>query len=601
VPLVALGVYVNTLSHQFVYDDHSVIVENPLVHDLAQWRQVVTSPWWPRGLYRPLTSLTLAANWTATPGEPFGFHLVNVVAHALSAALVCILAARLMSPGAALAAGLLFAVHPVHVEAVASVVGRAEILAGAFVLASALCYLRFGDTARDAEEGARRRLFAAAGTLWMGVLALASKESAFALPGVLLVVDWARARTRGEAFRVRLSRTWPLWAVSLLLAVGWLWLRALVVGDLAGDMPAPGLGGTNVGERTVIMLPVVAEYMRLLLVPARLSAEYSPDFLPVSPRFGGRALFGLVLLIVCMTVAVLLRRRAYPVTAGLAWSGAAIFVVGNVLVPSGVLLAERTLYVASIGVCLAAGWGWGRLYDSRRRVAIALMAVVMASAAVRTVTRARVWRDDATFFPRLVQDAPGSYRASWVAGMLSYLAGDSLTGERLMREGLRIYSGNGAMWSDFAVVMERQRRWGEAAKYFWASFVADSARGSDAARAVANQVQAGDLDSAQVLLEVAQGILPGSQDLAISESHLALARGDAARSLAIRWKAARELGNDWRYWHLTAEAALPAGNCEALVEALERLRRLRPGMRRVEQLAAGGRELGCTAMSPRTK
>jgi hypothetical protein len=61
--LVAFAVYANTLPHQFVYDDVSVIVANPRLHALANWREIVTSPWWPRGLYRPLTSLTLAANW----------------------------------------------------------------------------------------------------------------------------------------------------------------------------------------------------------------------------------------------------------------------------------------------------------------------------------------------------------------------------------------------------------------------------------------------------------------------------------------------------------------------------------------------------------
>ncbi|HWB40791.1 MAG TPA: hypothetical protein VG500_06015 [Gemmatimonadales bacterium] len=569
-------------------------MENPLVHDLGRWREIVTNPWWPRGLYRPFTSLTLAANWTAAPGAPFGFHLVNLLAHAAAAVLVCLLATRLMSPAAALAAGLLFAVHPVHVEAVANVVGRAEILAGVFLLASALCYLRFGDIARDAEKGTRRRALAAAGTLGAGLFALASKESAFALSGVLLVLDWARARTRGEPFGQRMGRTWPLWLAVFLTSLGWLWLRARVVGDLAGDLPAPGLAGTTAFERIAIMLPVVPEYLRLLLFPLRLSAEYSPDFLPVSPEFGARALLGLLLLGGCIAVAVALRHHGYMVTGGLAWTAAALFVVGNVLVPSGVLLAERTLYIASIGVCLAAGWIWGWAWLRRRRAAVAVLAALLVAASVRTFTRSRVWRDDPTFFPHLVADAPGSYRAEWVAGMMAYLAGDSLAGERHLRQGLSIYSGNGAMLSDFAVVMERQRRWGEAAKYFWASFVADSGRGSDAARAVANHVQGGHLDSAKVLLDAAQRILPGSRDLAISESHLALARGDAPRSLALRWRAARDLPNDWRYWLLTAEAAVPARECAALVEALERLRALRPGMRRTDQLADSARGLGCS-------
>jgi protein O-mannosyl-transferase len=601
VALVAFAVFANTLSHQFVYDDHSVIVENPLVHDLSRWREIISNPWWPRGLYRPFTSLTLAANWAAAPAAPFGFHLVNVLAHGVAAALVCLLAARLLSPAGALAAGLLFAVHPVHVEAVANVVGRAEILAGVFVLAASLCYLAYGDTARDPPDSTRRRTLAAAGTLGAGVLALASKESAFALPGLLLVADWARARIRVEPFGTRIGRTWPLWLATLIVSSAWLWLRAQVVGELAGDLPAPGLTGTGVGERIVIMLPVVAEYLRLFLFPLHLSAEYSPDFLPASPEFGARALSGLLLLGACVFVALALRHRAPMVTAGLTWTATALFVIGNVLVPSGVLLAERTLYIASVGVCLAAGFVWDWLYLRRRRAAIAVLAVLLAAASVRTFTRSPVWRDDATFFPVLVADAPGSYRAEWVAGMLSYLAGDSLAGERHMRQGLGIYSGNGAMLSDFAVVMERQRRWGEAAKYFWASFAADSGRGSDAARAVANHVQAGHLDSAQVLLEGAQRILPESRDLAISESHLALARGDAARSLALRWKAAKELSRDWRYWHLTAEAAVRARNCEALAEAVERGRELRPGMRRLEQLADSAVALGCGAPSSRTK
>ena len=592
VALAAFAVYTNTLSHQFVYDDHSVIVENPMVHDIANWRQIVASPWWPRGLYRPLTSLTLAANWTAAPGAPFGFHLVNLLAHAAAAALVCLLAARLMAPAGALAAGLLFAVHPVHVEAVANVVGRAEVLAGLFVVASAICYLRFGDASANG-EGVGNRALAAAGTLAAAVLALASKESAFALPGLLAVVDWARARTTGEPVRARFRRTFPLWCAALLVSVGWLWFRSTIVGELAGDTPAPGLANTTVGERVAIMLPVVAEYLRLLLFPLRLSAEYSPDFLAASPVFGARALVGLGLLGGCIGLAVVLQRRAPLVTAGIAWTAAAVFVIGNVLVPSGVLLAERTLYVASVGTCVGAGWIWEQLYRRRREAAIAVLAVVLIAASIRTMTRSPIWRDDPTFFPRLIADAPGSYRADWVSGMLAYMAGDSVAGERHMREGFRVYAGNGAMLSDFAVVMERQRRWGEAAKYFWASFVADSGRASDAARAVANHVQAGHLDSAQVLLDAAQRVQPASRDLAISESHLALARGDAARSLVLRRQAAAELPNDWRYWLLTAEAAVPARDCGALREALERVQALRPGMGRVRQLGDSARAMGC--------
>ena len=92
---------------------------------------------------------------------------------------------------------------------------------------------------------------------------------------------------------------------------------AAVVGELAGDLPAPGLAGTSLPDRVLIMLPVVPEYLRLLLFPARLSAEYSPNFLPASTGIGLRTLGGLLLLAVCVAAAVLLRRRAPVASAGL--------------------------------------------------------------------------------------------------------------------------------------------------------------------------------------------------------------------------------------------------------------------------------------------
>ena len=590
--LVAFAAYASTLSHQFVYDDLAVIVHNPKLHHLANWREIVTSPWWPRGLYRPFTSLTLAANWTLGPDRPFGFHLGNVLMHAATAAALCVLAARLMSPAGALAAALLFALHPVHVEAVANVVGRAEVLAALFAVLAVLAYLRYGDLTEDGRSPLARGT-AAVGTLAAALLALASKESAFALPGVLLVADWARARTEGQPFVARATRSWPLWSAVLLLAVGWLWLRTAVVGELAGDAPAPGLAGTGVLDRMAIMLAIVPEYLRLLLYPARLSAEYSPGFIPVSAHIGPAGWLGLVLLLLCAGVAFFARRRAPMLTAGLAWTAVALFVVGNVLVPSGVVLAERTLYLASAGVCLAAGWLFGVGYIWRRTVAVAVLGVVLAAAFLRTSSRAGVWRDDATFFPQLVADAPGSYRADWVAAMLTYMRGDSTAGEQLMRKGFTAYAGNGAMWSDFAVVLERQQRWSEAAAAFWSSFSADSARDIDAARAVGNYVQAGKLDSAAMRLEVAERVLPGSVDLKISESHLALARGNVDRALALRHEAATAHPDDWRYWVLTAEAAVPAQQCAPLVEALGRLQAIRPQLHRLPALRDSAAARGC--------
>ena len=96
----------------------------------------------------------------------------------------------------------------------------------------------------------------------------------------------------------------------MALTAGWLLLRARLLGGLAGDYPAPGLGGTNAWQRVLIMLPLVPEYLRLFVFPARLSADYSPNFVPASPVFTARSLLGLGILAGAVALAVAGRRRA---------------------------------------------------------------------------------------------------------------------------------------------------------------------------------------------------------------------------------------------------------------------------------------------------
>ena len=372
VALAAAAVYARTAGFQFVYDDVPIILENDRLHAVSRWPELLTSPWWPRGLYRPFTSLTLAVDWLIGGGSPVPFHVFNLLAHVGASLLVLVLAGTLMSPPAALAAALVFAVHPIHVEAVASVVGRAEVLATLFALAAALLYRAHGRA--DLGPGQSRAALAAA-VIAALLLALASKESAFATPALLLLMDWAGAREEGVPPATRFRRHAGLWGATVVLTAAWLLLRARILGGLAGDYPAPGLGGTTPWQRLLIMLPLVPEYVRLFLFPARLSSDYSPNFVPASPVFTARSLLGLGVLAGVVGLAIAGRRRAVPVTFGIAWIGAALLVIGNVLVPSGVLVAERTLYLASVGACLALGWGWGWVLERRADAAWALLLV----------------------------------------------------------------------------------------------------------------------------------------------------------------------------------------------------------------------------------
>ena len=132
----AVVVYLGALWNRFALDDNPVVLFNPLVHSPGGvWRAFLTSYWPPQvggGLYRPLTIATYAIDWKI--GHVAWFHAVNVLWHAAASVMVAVLTRRLSGERAALVSGLLFAVHPVHVEAVANVVGRAELMAALFAL-----------------------------------------------------------------------------------------------------------------------------------------------------------------------------------------------------------------------------------------------------------------------------------------------------------------------------------------------------------------------------------------------------------------------------------------------------------------------------------
>ena len=593
VAMVACAAFAQTYRYAFAYDDIAVIQDRVLFHSLANWRSIITASWWfNNNLYRPLTQLSFAANWSASGGAAPAFHLTNIVLHAITAALVYLLARRLLGAWPALVAGLLFAVHPVHVEAVANLVGRAEVLAALFSITAVMAYLKDGELAEAGDDTSWWRYLTSFGTLVATALALASKESAFALPGLALLADWFDVGRRGRK-SLGVERHWVLWVGIVGVTFGWLLWRSQVVGDLTGLEVAPGLDDAGLAERTLIMLPIVLAYLRLLFLPYRLSADYNPDFIKPASSLTLAGVAGLLVFLLALWLAWAMRRRAPVVTFALGWIGATLAIVANILVPTGVLLAERILYMPSIGavLLLAAGWDW--IYRRRPTPAIVGLIVVLAAGAARTVTRNPVWRNNDTLFPQIIRDAPGSFHSKAMEAILSERRGDLRSAERQLRQALSIYPLAWGLWKDLGRVLDTQGRFAEASKYWWTAWRLNNSALVTAQRAIQTALFAGMLDTAEARLAVARAARPHSGELFLAAADVALARNQPRRAMTLRRQVAWEYPDSARFWGLTAEAALKAGECPELLRSIGRLRGLKADSAQIVSLAAGAKRLDC--------
>ena len=407
--MVAVAAYGNSLANGFAYDDTTVIGGNTVVTE-GRIVDALSSPYWPEmvdgiGLYRPITSVSYAAEWRLWNGHPAGFHAVNVAAHAAVSVLVFLLILALSAPLPALVGGMLFALHPVHTEAVANVVGRAELYAALFVLGACLMFTRY----RNASPAVRIGRLVMVGSLF--VLGLGSKEIAATLPAVLVLIAVLREDDEGTPAGRVLSDV-PIFALTGALLVAFLGSRILVLGSVAGEAPAAYLVGLSTGERVLTSLSVWPHYLRLLVFPLDLAADYGPAVLFPALSWGPDVVLGIVLIVGGTAAAVRFWSREPLVTLGLCWFPVTILPVTNLLVPTGILLAERTLYLPSVGLSfIVAGvvrWTARERPGSLRMLLIAT-GVVGAAFLGRTVLRNPSWMSTYTMLSTLTEEHPESF------------------------------------------------------------------------------------------------------------------------------------------------------------------------------------------------
>ena len=418
--LVAVLAVVSSVSgvlNGFAFDDIAIIVNNPALHSLSRaWNLFFASYWRPEFgsfLYRPLTSLGFAIQWVLGGGSPLMYHAVSIALYAACAAALYRLATQIVPPRAAIAAAAIFAVHPIHVEAVANVSGQGELWVALIALLVVGRYVR---VRRHGVPGVRDTAIIAFAYL----IACGFKEHAIVLPGLLGAAELivvSDSRRPAERIRSLLPLVFSMLAAALVFIA----VRHAILAGVSDDSTSPLLRGEGFVTRLFTMLSVVMEWVRLFLWPADLSADYSFSRLRVYSAFAPVMIPGLLVLVGAIWLAVALRHSHRGLTFGLSWAGLALLIPSNLVVVTGFVLAERTLFLASAGVAICIGVGVDELlklsYRSRpvTRYAVAILALLGLGAGIaKSFSRGPVWHDNERLFRQTVEDVPSSGHAHWM-------------------------------------------------------------------------------------------------------------------------------------------------------------------------------------------
>jgi tetratricopeptide (TPR) repeat protein len=464
---------------EFVYDDQEFIAENQSIRSPGEALAALLAPFPPdspeRGLYRPLTSLSYALDFQLGGGDARTFHRSNALLYLMVVVLVFRLALVYgRGSGFALALALVFAVHPVHCDAVDAIAGRSELLALLFSLLSLIAFLE----ARGA--GGRGWLALSLGAY---ALACAAKETGVVLPAILAVHAWVLplAPRRGER-RGELILLAPFAGVLLVYLVA----RFSALGSFAPAEPL--LRGVPLEIRLHTLGSVFLEYLRLLVFPGVLETDfYYRERLGIAAGATLRSLCGLALLAAASgALAMLLLRagrererlasRMSPVQAlsacGLAIFLGFLFPVSHLL-DFGALMAERFLFAPSTGflllLVLAGASALERGLASpalRRGVAVALVGSLALAGGLRSAARAAEWRDPVALWvaaDRALPNHPG-IRTNLAAAHIA--RGELDAAGALLQESLALHPDHAEMLGNLGNLRMQQGRYEEARSAF---------------------------------------------------------------------------------------------------------------------------------------
>ncbi|MFQ5428611.1 MAG: tetratricopeptide repeat protein [Thermodesulfobacteriota bacterium] len=405
----AFLVYIGAFNNGFVtWDDIAYVVKNEHIRsldwDFLKWAFTGTI----QSNYHPLTMISLAIEYAAFGLNPKGYHIGSAVWHSIDTILVFLLALRLHGPlretlarkkalTTALITALLFGLHPMHVESVAWISERKDVLSAFFFLLAILTYLGYA-------ESPRKGLYYCL-TLFFFILALLSKPMAVTLPLVLLLLDYypLKRDDMGRRWAKIIIEKIPFFVLSMVSAIVTLWAQ-----NKGGAIQ--GLEDYSNMERLVIPIRAYAFYLYKLILPTGLSPIYP---MPLdSGFFTATTLISLLTLLIITAISLQAARKGKPIylVAWLYYIITLLPVIGIIKV-GGQAVADRYTYLPTLSIFILAGSFCASLWDREKKPGLRILVFCIAGLLLlaftfKTTRQIKVWKDSLTFWSHIIKAFP---------------------------------------------------------------------------------------------------------------------------------------------------------------------------------------------------
>jgi tetratricopeptide (TPR) repeat protein len=396
--IATMAAYWPALSGGFIWDDDDYVTKN---EHLTSLRGLIEL-WIPGTThqYYPAVFTTFWIEHQLWQLNPSGYHIVNVLLHAMNALLVWRLAYVLRIPGAWMI-GAVFALHPVHVESVAWITERKNVLSGLFYLSAAVTYLRFDD-GHEIKAASGGRWWWYAWSLLLFVLALLSKSVTCSLPAALiLMMLWQRKPLTIQ----RIGPLVPLFVIGLALALHTAHLERSNVGAVGPDFEF------SLMQRLIIASNALAFYAQMLIAPWPLIFIYERGVIDSTRLTWYVPLFA-ELLIGVASLVLYVRGKRGPLLALLFFAGTLVPALGffNVYPMRFSFVADHFQYLASLGI-IALLVGVITTYLKNQRLAALLAVVVLGAFGTLTWQRCWAFQSEEILWRWTIQQNP----RAWIA------------------------------------------------------------------------------------------------------------------------------------------------------------------------------------------